>query len=164
MAGTKKGKTTYFFFWIFSLIFFVDVVSGTWDGQKPGINIPDPSATLESVKNFRWRITFEIKSHTTDLRELWSCAGQLAIRGSPAAAVDSPAVFTGISSDEPSLSGGGAPWFSSGAPSLAASAGSWGGLSGGVSSDARNSFRFTCGSASPDDQFRKIDWMNERTF
>ncbi len=119
----------------------------------------------ESVKKISTQDygTFEIKSHTTDLGELWSCAGQLAIRGSPAAAADSPAVFTGLSSGAPSFSSGGAPWFSSGAPSLAASAESCGGLSGGVSSDARNSFRFTCGSASPDDQFRKINWMNERT-
>ncbi len=98
--------------------------------------------------------TFEIKSHVTDLGELCSCAGQLAIRGSPvAAAAGSPAALTGLS-----LSSGGAPSFSSGAPSLAASAGSWGGLSGGVSREARNSFRFTCGSASPDHLHKNVYW------
>jgi hypothetical protein len=94
----------------------------------------------------------------TDLGELCSCAGQLAIRGSPVAAAGSPAVFTGLSSGAPSLFSGGAPWFSSGAPSLAASAGSWGGLSGGVSKEARNSFRFTCGSASPDHLHKNVYW------
>jgi hypothetical protein len=112
-----------------------------WKNFGSGLNIPDPQHWDYGI--------FEIKSHTTDLRELCSCAGQLAIRGSPAAAAaGSPAVFTGLSSGAHSLFSG-APSFSSGAPSLAASAGSWGGLSGGVSSDARNSFRFTCGSASP---------------
>jgi hypothetical protein len=67
-----------------------------WKIFGSGINIPDPQHWDYCI--------FEIKSHMTDLGELCSCAGQLAIRGSLATAAGSPAVFTGLS-----LSSGGAP-------------------------------------------------------
>jgi len=80
---------------------------GSWTTKNPGsgINIPDPQHQNQfkkiSTKDYG---TFEIKRYMTDLRELCSCAGQLAIRGSLATAAGSPAVFTGLS-----LSSGGAP-------------------------------------------------------